>query len=161
MEIITKRFNLMLLGVGMHIPFVKLSLRSRVARLPFKVKNPNLSNFWRFWQWKMLVYFMPMWSLLRPFGLFCGHLVYFLAFWYMLWLSGIFFCLGMLYQEKSGNPGQSHSSLSYTERRLFVLFYAVCLFEKHAVLAKGLIGTLRVSLLFGRTELFIVQLNVT
>jgi hypothetical protein len=136
----------------MHIAFIKPSLRSRVARLPFKVKNPNLSNFWRFLQWKMLVSFMPMWSVL---------LVFFLAFWYILRLSGTFFCLGMLYLEKSGNPGQSHSSLSYTERRLFVLFYAVCLFEKHAVLAKGLIGTLRVSLLFGRTELFIVQLNVT
>jgi hypothetical protein len=31
--------------------------------------------------------------LLRPFGIFCGHLVYFFRF-------------GMLYQEKFGNPGR-------------------------------------------------------
>jgi hypothetical protein len=32
----------------------------------------------------MLIYFMVIWSILRPFGLFCGHLVYFLPFWYVV-----------------------------------------------------------------------------
>jgi hypothetical protein len=42
----------------------------------------------------MLVYFMTIWSILLPFGIFCGHLVYFPSF-------------GMLYQEKSGNTDQN------------------------------------------------------
>jgi hypothetical protein len=43
-------------------------------------------------QWKTLVYFMYAWSILRPFGIFYGHLVYFSRF-------------GILHQEKSGNLG--------------------------------------------------------
>jgi hypothetical protein len=42
-------------------------------------------------QWKMLAYVMAIWSILRPFSVYCGHLVY-------------FSCFGMLYQEKCGNP---------------------------------------------------------
>jgi hypothetical protein len=42
-------------------------------------------------------------------GVFYGHLVYFAAIWYILWIflaiSYIFPHFGMLYQEKSGNPG--------------------------------------------------------
>jgi hypothetical protein len=60
------------------------------------------------------------WSMLWPFGLFYGHLVYifyghlvyFMAIWYILWPFGIsygyfklFPLFGMLYQDKSGNPG--------------------------------------------------------
>jgi hypothetical protein len=48
---------------------------------------------------------------LWPFGIFCGHLVYFIVIWYILWPFGIFYChleyifrIGMLHQEKSGNP---------------------------------------------------------
>jgi hypothetical protein len=44
-------------------------------------------------------------------GLFYGHFVYFTAILYSLWPLGIFYGylvyfsrLGMLYQEKSGNP---------------------------------------------------------
>jgi hypothetical protein len=47
----------------------------------------------------MLVYFMSIRSIFRPFGIFYGHLAYFTPFWY------IFTRVGMLYQEKSGNPG--------------------------------------------------------
>jgi hypothetical protein len=39
-----------------------------------------------------LVYFTAIGNILWPFGTFCGHLVYFSPF-------------GILYQEKSGNPG--------------------------------------------------------
>jgi hypothetical protein len=38
----------------------------------FPTKNPNLGKFWRDLQWKMLVYFMAMWSILRPFCLLCS-----------------------------------------------------------------------------------------
>jgi hypothetical protein len=56
----------------------------------FKLKIPNLGNFCRVFKWKMLVYFMNIWSILQPFGLvygnlvkvFCGNLVYLFPFWY-------------------------------------------------------------------------------
>jgi hypothetical protein len=40
-----------------------------------------------------LVYFTAIGNILWPFGIFCGHLVYFSRF-------------GILYLEKSGNPGR-------------------------------------------------------
>jgi hypothetical protein len=59
----------------------------RVARwYSFPTKNPNLGKFWRVLEWKMLVYFMDI-------VFFYDYLVFFPRFF------------GMLYQEKSGNPG--------------------------------------------------------
>jgi hypothetical protein len=68
----------------------------------FQTKNPNLGKFWRGLQWKILVYFMAIWSILRPFDIFYGHLVHFVVIWY------IFARFGLLYQEKSGNPDPEH-----------------------------------------------------
>jgi hypothetical protein len=48
----------------------------------FQNKNPNLGNFWGLWQWKMLLYFMAIGSILRQLGLVCGHLVYFMVIWH-------------------------------------------------------------------------------
>jgi hypothetical protein len=64
----------------------------------FQTKNPDLGKFWRVLQWKML-----------PFGLFYGYLVYFVAIWYMHFMAiwCIFPRFGMLYQEKSDNPGST------------------------------------------------------
>jgi hypothetical protein len=42
----------------------------------FQTKNPNLGKFGRVLQWKMLVYFMAIWYILRSFGIVCGVLVY-------------------------------------------------------------------------------------
>jgi hypothetical protein len=63
-----------------------------------------------------LVYFVVIWYILWSFGIFCGHLVYFVVIWYILWSFGIFYChlvhfscFGMLYKEKSGNPGLKDS----------------------------------------------------
>jgi hypothetical protein len=71
---------------------------TRVARWSmFKPKNPNLDKFRRVLQWKMLVYVAYICYILRPFGIFYGHLVYLVAIWY------IFSCFVMLYQETSGN----------------------------------------------------------
>jgi hypothetical protein len=65
---------------------------NRVARWHFfKPKNPNLGKFWRVLQWKILVYFMAIWYILWPFGIF-------MFIWYQ------FSRFGILYQEKSGNP---------------------------------------------------------
>jgi hypothetical protein len=41
----------------------------------FQTKNPNLGKFWRALEWKMLVYFMVIWNILLPFGIFYGRLV--------------------------------------------------------------------------------------
>jgi hypothetical protein len=70
----------------------------------FQTKNPNLGKFWSDLQFKMLVYvihshlvyFMTIWYILWPFGLFCGHLVYFVAIWYILWPFDIF-CGHLIY----------------------------------------------------------------
>jgi hypothetical protein len=57
----------------------------------FQTKNPNLGKFWRAFELKMLVYFMIFWNILRPFGIFYGHLKYFMAIWNILWSFGIFY----------------------------------------------------------------------
>jgi hypothetical protein len=44
---------------------------------------------------------MAIFYILRPIGNFRGHLVHFVVIWY------IFSRFGMLYQEKSGNPGSN------------------------------------------------------
>jgi preprotein translocase subunit SecG len=50
---------------------------------------------------------------LWPFGIFYGQLVNSMVIWYILLSYGIFFLvLGILYQEKSGNPGGKLSGTS-------------------------------------------------
>jgi hypothetical protein len=71
----------------------------------FQTKNPNLAKFWRVLQWKMLVNYMAIWSIVRLLGIFCGHLVYFMVIWY------IFPRFGMLYQEKSGNTAYRRGNI--------------------------------------------------
>jgi hypothetical protein len=48
---------------------------------------------------------MTIWSILRPFGIVCGHLAYVMVIWY------VFPRFGMLYQEKSGNPATTTLAL--------------------------------------------------
>jgi hypothetical protein len=55
-----------------------------------KTQSANLGKFWRVWQWKMLVYYIAIWSILMPFGMFYCHLVYLVANWYILRLVYIF-----------------------------------------------------------------------
>jgi glycyl-tRNA synthetase alpha subunit len=47
----------------------------------FQNKNPNLGKFGRVLQWKILVYFMAIWCILRQFGMFYGHSVH-MVIWY-------------------------------------------------------------------------------
>jgi hypothetical protein len=68
----------------------------------FQNKNPNLGKFWRVLQWKILVYFTTIRSILRPLEINYCHLLYFVVVWY------IFPRFGILYKEKSGNPGMAH-----------------------------------------------------
>jgi hypothetical protein len=55
----------------------------------FQTKSPNLGKFWRELQLKMLVYFMDIWSILRPFGIFHSHLVKFVLILYTFPRFGI------------------------------------------------------------------------
>jgi hypothetical protein len=55
----------------------------------------------------MLVYFMDIWSILQPIDIFYGHLVYFVVICY------IFPHVGILYEEKSGNPNVEPLSQYY------------------------------------------------
>jgi hypothetical protein len=48
----------------------------------FQTENPNLGKFLRVLLWKILVYFMTIWSSLRPFEILYGHLVYFVEIRY-------------------------------------------------------------------------------
>jgi hypothetical protein len=70
----------------------------------FQTKNLNLGKFGRVLQYNMFVFFMDTWSILLSFVTFYGHLVQFVVIWY------IFPNFGILYQEKSGNPGCDCSS---------------------------------------------------
>jgi hypothetical protein len=40
-----------------------------------QTKNPNLGKFWSGLEWKMLVHFMTIWSILRLFGIIYGRWV--------------------------------------------------------------------------------------
>jgi hypothetical protein len=52
-----------------------LDLRQSCQMVCFQTKNPNLGKFWLVLQYKMLVYFMVTWTILRSFVIFYGHLV--------------------------------------------------------------------------------------
>jgi hypothetical protein len=58
---------------------------TRVARwFVFKPKVPVLGKFGRVLQWKILVDFMTIWSMLLLLEIFYGHFVYFVFIWYIL-----------------------------------------------------------------------------
>jgi hypothetical protein len=106
---------------------------------------PKPKIFWKALDWDMMVYFMAIGNVLChweyfmaigntlwPFGIFLviwyifGHLEYFWSFgtYLVIWyISGhfwsfrhIFSCFGMLYQEKSGNPGLTSTYMSVWNR---------------------------------------------
>jgi hypothetical protein len=60
----------------------------------FLTKNTNLGKFWSVLQSKMLFYFMAIWYLLQPFGIFYGYFVHVSPFWYAV-------------PEKSGSPAHN------------------------------------------------------
>jgi hypothetical protein len=71
--------------------FVAAPINQVCQMVCFQTKNSKLGKLLRVFQWKMLVYFMTIWPILRPVEIIYVHSVYFSRF-------------GMLYQEKSGNP---------------------------------------------------------
>jgi hypothetical protein len=77
--------------------------------------NTNLF-FWWVLEWKMVC-----WNVLRPSGILFGVLVYFVVIWCMfpvLVYLVVIWCtyvsrFGILYQEKSGNPGRERKESSF------------------------------------------------
>jgi hypothetical protein len=96
----------------------------------FQTKNPNLGKFWRELQWNMLVYFMDIWFILWPLGLFHSNWVYFVVIWY------IFPVYGMWYQEKSGNPGTEANRIFFF-REMTSLTHSVFLHSLSSVWEKN------------------------
>jgi hypothetical protein len=87
----------------------------------FKPKNPNLGKFWSVLQWKMFVYLVTILSILRPFGIFCGHLVYFMVVWYIFspfWYDAA----RKIWQPWSGAQLDKDSATPFTDLNARLLF---------------------------------------
>jgi hypothetical protein len=56
----------------------------------FQTQNPNVGKFWRAFEWKMLVHFMTIWSILWPFGIIYVRLVLFADICYIFSQFGMF-----------------------------------------------------------------------
>jgi hypothetical protein len=70
-------------GFPQSLTLKKQELMQGCQMVYFQTKNSTLGKFWRVLQWTMLVYFMAIWSILRSFGIFYGHLIYFVAIRYI------------------------------------------------------------------------------
>jgi hypothetical protein len=70
----------------------------------FQTKYSYLGKFWRALEWKMLVFFIVIWIILRSFGKFYGHLV-------MLWKCGTFFFV-LVYCAKKNLATLGHRVIS-------------------------------------------------
>jgi hypothetical protein len=60
-----------------------------------QTQNPNLGKLCKALDWKMFLYFMAIWNILRTFGILYDPLVQFVFIWYI-------FCI--MHHGKSGNP---------------------------------------------------------
>jgi hypothetical protein len=76
-------FQIFEIGSRSRSYFSALISKQGCQMVCFRTKNPNLGKFWRALEWRMLVYFMPIWNMLWPFGIFNGHLAF-------IWQFGIF-----------------------------------------------------------------------
>jgi hypothetical protein len=71
------------------INFISNKIRRSSSLVCFPTKNPNLGKFWRAFDWKMFIYFMAIWNILRTFGKVYDHLVHFELLWYISSSFGI------------------------------------------------------------------------
>jgi hypothetical protein len=65
----------------------------------FETKNPNSGKFLKALKWKRLVYFMAIWNILQPFGIFLWPFGNLVGIWYIFPRFGI-----LNHDKKSGNP---------------------------------------------------------
>jgi hypothetical protein len=63
----------------------------------FQTKNPDLGKFWRAFDWKLFVYFVTIWHILRRIGIMYIHM----SVWYILWSFGIFFPFWYVWTKKN------------------------------------------------------------
>jgi hypothetical protein len=68
----------------------------------FQTKNPNLGKLWSALDWKMLIHFMAFWNILVRFGKCLENAIYIVNFGFIWHIFPVF---GIMYKEKSGNPG--------------------------------------------------------
>jgi hypothetical protein len=76
-------------------------------------------------RWHIFIPKLPIWAdfgrpwneifryILWPFDVEFGHLLNFVTMWYILWPYVIFSQFGILYQEKSGSPGETDRKLQF------------------------------------------------
>jgi hypothetical protein len=72
-------------GKNWHtFPATLLSTRAQGCQMvSFQTKNSNFGIFWRILEWIMLLYIPVIWNILRPLGIFYGHLVHLLVIWFI------------------------------------------------------------------------------
>jgi hypothetical protein len=84
----------------------------------FQTKSPNLSKFWRALEWKMLVYFTVIWSILRRFGIPIlwpyGNCVYFSSLWYIV-------------SRKIWQPWRMYAEKEYSRNLNLAILLHICL----------------------------------
>jgi hypothetical protein len=115
----------------------------------FQTRNPDLGKTLESLAMEVAgIVIICQWSILWLFGMFCGHLVY------LRLIAFNFLRLGMLHQEKSGNPAlelsknRSHyRSLEEFEAKLNFWRIIFCAQECHA---KTVLRSFRVARFFGK-----------
>jgi hypothetical protein len=63
--------------------FCTMRSRQGCQMFYFQTKNNNLGKFFRALDWKILIYFMPIWNIFRAFGKYYGRLVQIMLIWYI------------------------------------------------------------------------------
>jgi hypothetical protein len=83
-----------------HVQIGPTARKQGCRMVYFLTKNRYLGKFGRALEWKILVYFMPIWNMLWHFGIFYGNFGSFVVIW------NIFPHFGILGGERSGNPAR-------------------------------------------------------
>jgi hypothetical protein len=61
--VMQERYEQPLIGLGLK----DSGIEQGCQMVCFQTKNPNLGNFWRALEWKMLIYFLVICNILRSF----------------------------------------------------------------------------------------------
>jgi hypothetical protein len=64
-----------ILGAG--IPVLRINVNQGCQAVYFHTNNPDLGKFCRVLERKLLVYFIAIWNILRPYSILSAHLEYF------------------------------------------------------------------------------------
>jgi hypothetical protein len=78
----------------------------------FQTKNPNLGIFWWALECKMLLYFMTIWNILRPFGIIYGRFGI-----CSLWSFGVFFPFWYIWTKKNLATLDRYADIGFAAKR--------------------------------------------